>query len=59
MMIVAVITRWMLTLQSDSFVAIDDGGLALIELDAEGRKTGAYLEIGGIPLDGEDDEEVG
>jgi hypothetical protein len=40
-------TRWMATLEPDSSVAIDDGGLALIEINVRGKPTGAYLEIGG------------
>ncbi len=40
--------RWLATLSGDSFVAVDDGGLILVEVDAEGGETGACLEIGGI-----------
>lgn len=55
MMDVAEVTRWILTLSSDSSVCIDDGGLTLVELDPAGQETGAYLEIGGTPT--EDDED--
>lgn len=38
--------RWADTLDINGDVAIDDGGV-LVELDAEGKATGAYLEVGG------------
>ena len=44
------------TLDPDGEVAIDDGGLAIIEIDKDGEPTGAYLEAGGIPLEGDRDE---
>lgn len=31
------------------YVAVDDGGLTLVILDAHGCETGAYLEVGGLP----------
>ncbi len=46
--------RWLNTLTGD--VAVDDGGLTLVELDEFNKPTGAYHEVGGIPLD-EDEEE--
>ena len=51
MMTVPEIREWVDTLEAGSAVAIDDGGLCLVELDADGKKTGAYLEIGGEPRD--------
>jgi hypothetical protein len=45
---------WAATLDDDGFVAVDDGGLTIVELDADGEKTGAYYEIGGEPEDEED-----
>ena len=43
--------EWLMSLEGeDSHVAVDDGGLTLVELDADARETGAYYEIGGIPL---------
>ena len=33
----------------DGFIAIGDEGLSIVALDAKGKKTDAYLEIGGIP----------
>lgn len=30
-------------------IAIDDGGLTLVELDGAGRETTHYMEVGGIP----------
>ena len=32
-----------------STVAVDEGGLTLVEVGLNGQPTGAYLEIGGIP----------
>lgn len=49
--------RWAQTLDPDSGVAIDDGGLTLVELDADNAESGAYLEVGGIPLDEDLEEE--
>ncbi len=43
--------RWLKTLPKDSDIAIDDGGLQLIEIDTDGEETGDYLEIGGKPED--------
>lgn len=45
----AELKRWLESLSEDADVAIDDGGLAIVELDERGNDTGAYLEIGGIP----------
>lgn len=42
--------RWASTLSPGAVVAINDGGLTLVELDADNNETGAYLEVGGIPL---------
>lgn len=48
--------RWIDTIPDDSGIAIDEGGLCLVEIDAHGVETGACLEVGGIPEedDGED-----
>jgi len=46
--------RWINTLDEDNAVAVDDGGLTLVELDENGE-TGAYHEVGGIPLEDEDE----
>lgn len=40
---------WLDTLGPESTVAIDDGGLTLVELDKGTEPTGAYLEVGGVP----------
>ncbi len=45
------VTRWLKALDPGNFVAIDDGGLTLVELDPNGAETGAYLEVGGTPTD--------
>ena len=58
--------RWLNTLPEDADVAIDEGGLTLVEVefipnhnpDYQGpyEETGAYLEVGGIPLGDEDED---
>ena len=48
---------WLDTVEDDGFVAIDDGGLQLVELDADREETGAYLEVGGTPEEDDEDEE--
>ena len=51
MMSLQEVKEWIATLDADSFLAIDDGGLAIVELTPEGEETGAYCEIGGTPSD--------
>lgn len=46
--------RWLATLNPEGFVAVDDGGLTLVELNEHLNETGAYLEVGGIPFEEED-----
>jgi len=36
-------------------IAVHDGGLAVVISDAEGSVTEHYYEIGGIPLEGDED----
>lgn len=45
----AELRRWIDSLPEDSEVAIDEGGLTLMETGGD-----AYLEVGGIPLESED-----
>jgi hypothetical protein len=47
--------EWLKTLPEDAGVAVDDGGLTLVELDDDGEETGNYHEVGGIPLDEDED----
>lgn len=47
------IMDWLKTIPASSSVGVDDGGLSLVEIDADGEQTGAYCEIGGIPEDEE------
>lgn len=53
------IQEWLDTLDDDATVAIDEGGLCLVEVE-EGEETGSYFEVGGIPeeefLDEDEDE---
>lgn len=53
---VSELKRWARTLTPGNDVAVDDGGLTLVELD-DGVETGAYLEVGGIPLPGDNEDE--
>jgi len=48
------VKEWVAGLNDDDMVAVDDGGLCLVVKD-----TGSYCEIGGIPLDPNDEEEEG
>jgi hypothetical protein len=43
------VKRWIETLAPDNMLAVDDGGLTLVELTPAGEETGAYLEVGGVP----------
>lgn len=45
------------SLPDDANVAVDDGGLQIVEIDDEGVETGSYIEVGGIPLEDEDEDE--
>lgn len=52
---------WINTLDDDSSIAIDEGGLSLVEIDGDGNETDAYLEVGMTPeeedgLNGDDDD---
>ena len=44
------VRRWLDTVADDHEVAIADDGICLVEIDAQGVETGAYVEIGGVPL---------
>lgn len=44
---------WILTIHDDTAVGIDDGGLTLTTEDGS-----AYLEIGGISVEGEEEQEA-
>ncbi|WP_033247127.1 hypothetical protein [Nocardia carnea] len=39
---------WLDTLPAATDIAIDDGGLTLLAINANGHPTDAYLEVGGI-----------
>lgn len=54
--------RWLQTLDEDADVAIDDGGLTLVQVlpgtdPHDKTPAGPYIEVGGIPLDEDEDEE--
>lgn len=48
-MSIAEVKRWIDTLDPKNSIAVDDGGLTIVEVTPEGVETGAYLEIGGVP----------
>ena len=51
----AELIAWLQTLEPDSTVAIDEGGLTLVNLDSTKRNpTGEYLELGGWSEDDDD-----
>lgn len=54
MMTARELKEWAATIADDNGVAIDDGGLCLVEVEDDGeggvRQTEAYLEVGGLPL---------
>ena len=43
------IIEWLNALDGEPGVAVNDGGLTLVEI-VDGQETGNYLEVGGIPL---------
>jgi hypothetical protein len=43
---------------STEYVAIDEGGLALVELTEAAEETENSIEVGGVPEDDDDDEET-
>jgi hypothetical protein len=50
MMTVPAVQDWLATLATTGYVAVDLGGLNLVEVDENGKETGAYLELGGVRL---------
>lgn len=47
---------WVATLHPENGIAIDDGGLTVVEIDENNQLTGARFEIGGVPQDDEDED---
>jgi hypothetical protein len=45
----AELLRWVKTLDDESCIGIDEGGLCLWEVGPDDKVTEAYIEIGGIP----------
>lgn len=45
------IERWLSTLPDDANVAIDEGGLSLVEVNADGSEGEVYLEVGMTPAE--------
>lgn len=43
------IERWLATLPDDANVAIDEGGLCLVEVNDDGSESDAYIEVGLTP----------
>jgi hypothetical protein len=50
------LVQWLKTLHDTDLIAVDDGGLTLVALDSGGMDSGAYLEIGGMPDEQDEDE---
>lgn len=54
--------RWIETLDEHALIAIDDGGLTLVEVRPDEddprqyEETGVYLQVGGVPMLDEPDE---
>lgn len=47
--------RWLNTLPPGDSVAVDEGGLALVQIcELSGEVGDAYLEVGGVPEDNSD-----
>ena len=42
----------------NDLIAIDDGGLRLVEVNGEGKETGITLEVGGLPETEQDDGDI-
>jgi hypothetical protein len=56
------LAEWLSTLEPGALVAIDDGGLTICQVTSETgphdeTHAGPFLEIGGIPLDDDDDDQ--
>lgn len=51
MMDKAEVQRWLDTIPDGSSIAIDEGGLCIVEVDASGKQTDAYCEIGMTPAE--------
>ena len=49
-MTVKEIQAWIETLDPNNQIVVDEGGLTIVELTPDGTETGAYAEIGGIPI---------
>jgi hypothetical protein len=47
----AELLRWVNTLDDESCIGIDDGGLTLCEVLPDDTTGEAYIEIGGLPED--------
>jgi hypothetical protein len=43
--------RWLNTLDQNRSVAIDDGGLNLVEVNENDEETDEYIEVGGVSED--------
>jgi hypothetical protein len=52
----AELLRWVKTLSAESCVGIDEGGLCLCEVGPDDQVTEAYIEVGGVPEEEEEEE---
>jgi hypothetical protein len=51
----AELLRWVNTLDDNSCIGVDEGGLCLVEVLPDNTRGEAYCEIGGIPEEAEGD----
>ena len=45
--------EWLNSLNPENSIAIDYGGLAVVEIGDNRKETGSYFEIGGVPTKGD------
>lgn len=50
MIATGLLREWLDTLPADSYVAVNDDGLAIVHCTPEGKETETYIELGGVPL---------
>lgn len=49
MMRASEVKKWLAGIPDGHNIAVDDGGLTIVEVGTNNEETGAYLEIGGTP----------
>lgn len=46
---IVALKEWLTSLSCEGYVAIDEGGLTVVEVGPDGNPSGAALEVGGLP----------